>query len=177
MKKVMMFIAVAVCAVAVQVQGAAIIWGNDGNPVIAGPTGGALSLTAATAASLIVNLVDITQGDTVIASASIASMTAGTLTGATSNYTLGTDAFVDDTFKVVMYGTFTVEGVTGDYVRTFSDPSWILVASIGNGSTDTFAWGGNGFRDTGWVLIPEPTAMALLALGAAAVGLRRRFRK
>ena len=28
-----------------------------------------------------------------------------------------------------------------------------------------------------WVLIPEPTAMALLALGAAAVGLRRRFRK
>jgi len=30
---------------------------------------------------------------------------------------------------------------------------------------------------SGWVPIPEPTAMALLALGAAAVGLRRRFRK
>ena len=28
-----------------------------------------------------------------------------------------------------------------------------------------------------WIPIPEPTAMALLALGAAAVGLRRRFRK
>ena len=30
---------------------------------------------------------------------------------------------------------------------------------------------------TVWTPIPEPTAMALLALGAAAVGLRRRFRK
>jgi len=28
-----------------------------------------------------------------------------------------------------------------------------------------------------YTVIPEPTAMALLALGAAAVGLRRRFRK
>jgi len=31
--------------------------------------------------------------------------------------------------------------------------------------------------DTVFIPIPEPTAMALLALGAAAVGLRRRFRK
>ena len=44
------------------------------------------------------------------------------------------------------------------------------------GEPPALTLGQNNFNSP-WTAIPEPTAMALLALGAAAVGLRRRFRK
>ena len=46
-----------------------------------------------------------------------------------------------------------------------------------NATTQTLDVRGSLPSGTTWTAIPEPTAMALLALGAAAFGLRRRFRK
>gem|GEM_PF-4559475 len=99
-------------------------------------------------------------------------MEAGSLNGATSNYTFNTDATTGDLLKVYMTATFGSD----DYYREITNSAW-LISAINNGGTDTFLWSGEGLADTGWQLIPEPTAMALLAFGAAAVVLRRRFRK
>jgi len=67
---------------------------------------------------------------------------------------------------------YAYSGVTADKIGYTTSPDDGTAASWGNAAWGT-AVGGSG----GWIPIPEPTAMALLALGAAAVGLRRRFRK
>ena len=68
----------------------------------------------------------------------------------------------------------------GDYGFSSTQPA--------NGVLFAFSWGSTLLYDEndptqiigglgGWVPVPEPTAMALVALGMAVVGLRRRFRK
>jgi len=87
---------------------------------------------------------------------------------------------------------FLDEGIiNGWYMVTIWDPVTsdrfgyynFQVSGLGDsnspGRYTLFGWTTSGvdFHDAAMLPIPEPTAMALLALGAAAVGLRRRFRK
>jgi len=76
MKKVMMFMAMAVCVASV--QAAQIQWGNTGVP-ITDLAGTSMSLTAATAAGLVVNLVNVSNGNAIIGTATINNMTQYTL--------------------------------------------------------------------------------------------------
>ena len=174
MKKLMMFVAVAVCAVSV--QAASISWGNTAalTPIV-GPDGTTLTSANAASYSFIAKLINVTDANTVIASSStINNMTPGSLSESTITYTYGTEASNGDVFRIELYAS--VGG--SDYMLTITNPAWVI-AAINDSGTDL--WGGtwpSGSTAVGnWVLIPEPTAMALLALGAAAFGLRRRFRK
>lgn len=188
MKKMMMVLAALSCAAGV--QAAQINWGNSATASAIYALDGVTKLTSAnaTAANFAIYLIDantdLAIADTLSTTASINSKSAGALTGASDGYVLPTQYTTGASFYIMATATFNgTDYYMLIYKNNTADTYWTTTATLNTG-TDTFSWtagtyGGVGTAgDVGvWIPVPEPTSMALLALGAAALGLRRKFRK
>jgi hypothetical protein len=179
MKKTMMFLAVMV--IAGVTQAASVRW-TSGNNAVTWKTGLATTtigkeyylVLASSQASII----------SAINASTFTVATSGVLGMGTASTTKGLVATRVDSSLSINVGTsyalsvLVFENFSGtDYYQfssSISQLAWDGASDIG--ASAAFAAGN--FNVANWTaVVPEPTSMALLALGFAAVGLRRRFKK
>lgn len=175
MKKMMMTIAIALVAVAV--NAGTVTWSSTGlkNAL----PGGAFDTTALSGAVAYLfvgtpNVGAITtaiENDTFTGAGNLA--TAFTTTSGSILKT-GIGSYVNQnvTLYMVVFDAATIAGANYFMVSSAITKSF---GASGN-NTYTFTTAG-GTLPSSWTAVPEPTSMALLALGVAAVGLRRKFIK
>jgi len=188
MKK-MMIIGVALLSAAVM-QAGTINWGNSSTSYIKGLDGvTAINQTTAGTINLLVQLIDITDNNMVevgnLGTSAMSNMTAGQLSGVALTYTYGTTQTSIGNADQMMVKLFATFGTQAYVMSVFSSGTtpWGVTATD-NSKTESFTWATGTYGGVGtagavdkWVAVPEPCTMALVGLGIAVVGLRRKFRK
>lgn len=170
MKKLMMMLAFVL--VAGMSQAAVIKWstGTIYTPGVGGVFGSAVGTTTGTYLAMVyfytdsggLNGITLTGGNT---DNSTASAFGSVLNSTTVGYTFS--------LSTMYYGKVVVTSTDGNWAMNSSLAGFL---TQGTGDT-TINFTTLGAMPAKWTAVPEPTSMALLALGAAALGLRRKLRK